>query len=831
MEKYCFSCFKPCEGDVCPSCGYRQGSNFREHPLALPEGSVLAGRYIVGKVLGQGGFGITYVALDYKTKQLVAIKEFFPNSVATRTHKISVSLISKDCGELYQSALEKFMKEARTLAEFNNNPNIVSVYAYFEENQTAYIAMEYLEGGSFLEYLRQKGRISWKETKTLLAPIMDALLAVHSKGAIHRDISPDNIFICKDGTLKLIDFGAARYSLGKFSQTLTAIVKHHYAPFEQYSGKSKQGPFTDVYALAATMYVACTGVLPPLSIERVVDDELVEPRNYCHDISEKDNFVLMKALSVKPEDRYQTVSEFKEALNKTAMPEPTPEPNEDTVLIDDDDGPTNVTEREVIPKPLKQEKKKTGGIIIAALVAVLLAIGVGLIVINPFKQNGGETAVNQEIKSDFTNKETVYDGVRYKLNDSEVYVEGFEGSITSANIVNNINGYPVTRIGTNAFKECTSLESVTVPDSVTDIGYKAFAGCSKLTSISLPDNMLKIDNSSFDDTAYRSDDNNWENGVLYIGKHLIAADGKTEVDDYKIKEGTLTIAPYAFGPFAKFKNITIPKSVKLIDCRSFSICRAMININVDSANTDYSSYDGVLYNKDKTELIKFAIGRSETSFTVPDGVEIIGGSAFEESRIQRIYLSGSVKTIGESAFNECKGIKQITIPNGVETIEAEAFKQCNNLTDVSIPESVSFIEYDAFNLCDNLISIKVDASNKEYSSLDGNLYNKNQTELIQYAIGKSASSFTVPEGVIFINTFAFWCCKNLKSVTISEGVSEIKDYAFDDCENLQSVSIPDSMDKIGYSSFGGCAITEVSVPKSCGVNKASFDEGVDISYR
>ena len=317
MSELCYYCFreKP-NTDTCPYCGYRKGMLRAKYPLALPEGSVLSGRYIVGRVLGQGGFGITYVAQDYRSKQLVAIKEFFPDTAATRTGSSTVATFSGERGELFEYGKERFADEAKAIARFINHPNIVTIYSFFEENNTAYYAMEYIQGENLQSYLnRRGGKTSFGDARRLLYPIMDALSAVHSVELVHRDISPDNIYITKDNTVKLLDFGAARYSLGNKSKSLDIILKHGYAPKEQYTRHSTQGPYTDVYALAATFYRAITGQTPPDSIERIDGDTLIPPDRFCADIPESATAALMQALSVYPKDRFQTMQAF-----KTAMP-------------------------------------------------------------------------------------------------------------------------------------------------------------------------------------------------------------------------------------------------------------------------------------------------------------------------------------------------------------------------------------------------------------------------------------------------------------------------------------------------------------------------------
>ncbi len=286
-----------------------------KYPLALPPGTILSGQYVIERVLGQGGFGITYKAIDHKNNNKpVAVKEYFPDSMVYRSATTVISHPGERT-EFFEYGKQSFLAEAETLAKFIGNPNIVRVYSYFEENGTAYFAMEYVDGIPFDKYLRDRGgRIGIDEAKTILIPVMNALGAVHRAGIVHRDVTPDNIYISNDGRIMLLDFGAARYSLGDKSRSLDVVLKHGFAPKEQYSRRGKQGPFTDVYALGATFYFALTGRRPPDSIERMEDDDLVPPSTLGVKITAYQEEAILKALNVSPHDRYQSMAEFKAVM-------------------------------------------------------------------------------------------------------------------------------------------------------------------------------------------------------------------------------------------------------------------------------------------------------------------------------------------------------------------------------------------------------------------------------------------------------------------------------------------------------------------------------------
>ena len=372
----CGNCFKEIinEEGFCPSCGYDNAKNREAYPLALPAGSILYGRYIIGKVLGQGGFGITYLAQDYQTKDYVAIKEFFPGSMATRTGTTVVPY-SGTQGENFTYGRTTFLDEAKTMAEFNGNPNIAGVQVYFEENGTAYFVMEYLDGCSFGDYISNHGgRLSWVDTARIMLPVIKVLGQIHEKGVIHRDVAPDNIYITKDGTVKLLDFGAARHSLGNVSQSLDVVIKHGFAPKEQYSRRGRQGPYTDVYAVCATIYYALTGVKPDESIDRAEEDTLPPPTILGAKISEPLEDVIMKGLSVDAKDRYQSAVELSAALtgqkgqaktgtNDAAKPKET-DKSKSTVHTKDDSSESSGEEK-------RQENEKKRKIIPAVCALVL----------------------------------------------------------------------------------------------------------------------------------------------------------------------------------------------------------------------------------------------------------------------------------------------------------------------------------------------------------------------------------------------------------------------------------------------------------------------------
>jgi serine/threonine protein kinase len=273
-------------------------------------------KYMLGRILGQGGFGITYLAWDLVLGRKLAIKEYFPREICTRGRDaLTVQALSQRSRQDFQYGLSKFTEEGKNLARFRDYPGIVSLLEFFEANGTAYIVMAYMEGMTFKQYLEEQGgRIGFDVALAILTPVMDALREVHRVGMLHRDISPDNIYLNQDRQVKILDFGATRYAMREQSQGLTVLFKPGYAPFEQYSSGGKQGTWTDVYAVGATFYRALTGKAPSEAPDRMAHDDLVAPSAMGVKIPAKSEAALFKALAVHWENRFQQIQDFQEAI-------------------------------------------------------------------------------------------------------------------------------------------------------------------------------------------------------------------------------------------------------------------------------------------------------------------------------------------------------------------------------------------------------------------------------------------------------------------------------------------------------------------------------------
>ena len=314
----CMKCMHPLTAGetVCPECGRAYGSANAE-TFALKPGTILEGKYLVGEMLGQGGFGITYIGFDLLLEQKVAIKEYYPMStgMVSREGHSTVVWSSAMMGKTgTQKGFDSFLKEARKMAKLGGIPGVVGVKSVFIQNETAYIVMDFIEGETLLKKLQKNGPMGFDSCVKLMTPIMQALAEVHEHGIIHRDISPDNIMVRPDGKLILLDLGAAKdldiQGNDGSVQSSQMVAKHGFSPIEQYSKSGKVGPWTDIYAMAATIYYCCTGILPPPATDRTIDDTLA-----CQPLLTQAQFgILADCMRMRPQDRPQSMDTLLQML-------------------------------------------------------------------------------------------------------------------------------------------------------------------------------------------------------------------------------------------------------------------------------------------------------------------------------------------------------------------------------------------------------------------------------------------------------------------------------------------------------------------------------------
>lgn len=316
MLTRCGSCFQEYDEGLglCPYCGYAPGDQPAE-VFCLAPGSVIADRYLIGEMLGLGGFGITYKAWDQKLGTLLAVKEYYPSGLVNRQPgdaRVILAATRREREFVYGKT--RFLEEARNMAKFSTHKNIVNVFDFFEANNTAYIVMEYLDGKTLSQVLQQQNvPLPYDYCVNIASSVCTALKALHAENILHRDVSPDNIMICSNGAVKLFDFGAARFSAG-VENRVTVVVKPGFAPPEQYDKINRQDPRTDIYALGATLYYAMTGVKPEESTNRKIEDTLQEPAAIDASIPANISNTIMRAMAVEQQYRFPTVDAFQAAL-------------------------------------------------------------------------------------------------------------------------------------------------------------------------------------------------------------------------------------------------------------------------------------------------------------------------------------------------------------------------------------------------------------------------------------------------------------------------------------------------------------------------------------
>ena len=355
--KRCYHCFGAYgeEFNVCPHCGTVtiQGP---EEPIYLWPGTMLNDRYVIGESIGAGGFGIVYRAWDTKLETIVAIKEFFPRGVVTRAEGRNDLLVIGKRKDEYIYRKERFLLEARSMAKFGKHRNIPNVFEFFEANQSAYIVMELLEGETLGEYVNRSGkRVSVDFAIQVANEVGRALISMHEAKIIHRDVAPDNIFLCsgKEKQIKLMDVGSAKIE-NSSDDVIDLCMKVGYSPVEQYDKTDNFGPWSDVYALGATLYFILTGVKPYESTSRKLEDMLQDVKQLNPEVSDNLNNTIMKAMAINANERFQSVKEFLRAVNG---------------------------EKKILPLSVEKKRRKqkvVAGILVAlAVIAVGFAFGFG----------------------------------------------------------------------------------------------------------------------------------------------------------------------------------------------------------------------------------------------------------------------------------------------------------------------------------------------------------------------------------------------------------------------------------------------------------------------
>ena len=496
-QTYCPFCLTPVSGTVCTNCGH--SVHYDSSPHRLPVGTVLSSgkeqHYRVGAALGQGGFGITYVALHLESGQRVAIKEYFPSRCARRLPDGRADATTEG-DKLYESGMDSFLKEAGMLAGVDPLPSVVHVLDFFQTNGTAYLVMEYLDGMPLHQKLAKEGKIPAEVLMPRLPALLRDLSLLHQAGVIHRDISPDNLMWMPDGTLKLLDFGSARSM--EDGRSMTVMLKHGFAPVEQYQTRG-QGAWTDVYAMAATIYYCLTGVIPPTAVERLDNDTLRPPTQLGAALTPEEEQALLWGLEVQPRSRPANMELFA-ARFLQSMPanaertvgqtqeQAVDQPADQTVVHTqvqtegqtisqtqvgtegDTEAKTEVQEPPKTPALLRDKRK-------LLLLAILAAAAVACLIF--YLQWRGSRGV----LGDFS----------YVIQRDGVHLTDYNGWREQVDVPDTIRDRPVTVLEDELFAGEDKLTQVTLPEGVTQLGDDLFRGCSGLQVVVLPGEDRRIE--------------------------------------------------------------------------------------------------------------------------------------------------------------------------------------------------------------------------------------------------------------------------------------------------------------------------------------------------
>lgn len=314
----CINCMKNISENPCPYCGF-DNTGYQQLNYALPVNSILDGRYLIGRMLGQGGFGLTYVGWDLTLEQKVAIKEYYPSGQVTRHPNMGTTLLwntGVQAESLYTNGMESFLREARKMTKLDNVPAAVHVLNTFAANDTAYIVMEYIEGETLEKLLSRTGPMRWENAKDIFYPVLEGMVQVHAAGLIHRDLSPDNIMLQPDGQVRILDLGAAKDLTINSGASSVLVAKVGFSPIEQYTQRGNSGTWTDVYSMAATIYYALTGVLPQAATDRINQDQIDWNLPQLSGVPVGVREALQRGMAVSAKERTQSMEILLKELQK-----------------------------------------------------------------------------------------------------------------------------------------------------------------------------------------------------------------------------------------------------------------------------------------------------------------------------------------------------------------------------------------------------------------------------------------------------------------------------------------------------------------------------------
>ena len=781
----CAKCMNPAERYPCPHCGF-DGSPQPSH--CLPYYSILGGKYLVGRMLGQGGFGITYIGWDLALDEKIAIKEFFPNGHVLRDSSWSTQLHwtnSQQSQELQRSGAESFLREAKKMARIRSVSEATNVIDAFFENDTAYIIMEFVEGQTLKSVLEQQGPLTWTRAKEIFFPAIRAMGQIHQMGIIHRDLSPDNLMIRPDGSVKILDLGAAKDMTVNSGASSMLVAKGGFSPLEQYTQRGGSGAWTDVYAMAATMYYSITGVMPPAVMDRMEEDRLDWQLPQLRALPAGAVNALRHAMEVYSKNRTQSMEQF---------------------LL------------ELQTAPVKRTVSK-GLIAAIAIPAAAIAIALGLY-FSFFAGNKDTVVSPPAVSANHPGSGSHVPGADPAQTEPETVApveKAYSGTCgEELSWVLEDNTLVITGSGKmDNFRKGTApwfgvreeIKRIWLPEEITGLGEYAFYGLPNIKTLVLPDSIHTV-----------------PEGAMESCKNL-AAISTPELDwDHSFFSGPYGIYSrewweYPEPAFSLVRGQVYPCGSNLC----WSIDEAGV-LNI-SGSGQMSVYE--------TEQGWKAYGKEITAIVIEPGVTSVADSAFQYCYASSVSLPNTLTSIGFNAFSDCLYLREVVIPEGVVEVDIQAVSFCFSLERLVLPASLSRLNGDSFTYNYYLEQFEISEQNPFFCVEDGVLFSKDRTKLVAYPSGR-AGSYQIPGGVQVIGEGTFISADCLEALTIPEGVTTIESWGLSGCNRLSELTLPDSLLEIQDYALGNICVDSLNIPKNvtslgncafshCSVNRFTVD--------
>lgn len=770
-ENHCPRCMRVCpEETSCPHCGHDplQPSSL---PFALEERTLLRGRYLLGSVIGAGGFGVTYAAWDRTLGIPAAIKEYFPREFASRAIEESDDVLpnpDEESRAMYLIGLDRFLREARLLAMLENVPGVVTVHDCFEANGTAYIVMEYLHGQTLGAYVSDHSPDAGALLSMLRQPI-DALVACHAHGVLHRDVSPDNLIVLEDGTVKLIDFGAAaqleRRAQGK---DMSVLLRRHYAPAEQYEAGGHQGPWTDVYAFCATLYALLHGEPAPEAPLRQTHDAL--PGLQALPLKKAQRRALERGMAVRPENRIQSMDELRARLYGLPLPE------------------------EVIARR-RFVRRFASFACTAALVCALLAVN-------------------------FTCGFPLGGELMYSLRAGGWHIVGAEENMTDLTLPDSCLGLPVCAVSDNMFLSNDTLKTVLIPGSIRTIGNNAFMGCAALESVELQEGVASLGKNAFASCP------NLHTllapaSLSFVGEGALCGAGSLMT----VWGGRGTFAERLFReergfPFAVRSEMITERNetgLTILSCLSADE-KIVLPSYIDGQKVTQVSATAFMPEGGDVQTLFLPHTKEQRYYdlpVMPEGVRSIVFPQFmEEISCWGVrsgglpdYAYGSAYTrIGDHAFFCAKSVPELAM--GVTSIGRFAFYQTAS-AHIVLPQGLTLIEAAAF----------------ADSAIEEIILPASVSEVEPYAFSgcKQLRRAVLSPAMTSVSEHLFEGNEALQEVTLHSGIGSVGSFAFSSCQSLDHVILPESVASIGYQAFSYCtSLRYIYIPAQTVIGEEAF---------